>query len=195
MWLPFANISLKTSIDTLINSCILSRLDYCTSLLAGYPRLSNHSNKYRTLQPKSSLSLVERNPSNLFSSNCTGSPWCKITCLWDQILTGNLLNGEHRTCAETAAVSPGTSHATTKERYQYTTCVDTDNMRYKRTQSFIQNHVRHVRSESAREQRLVLYLKKKKLCVRARVRAKLCMRVFYHAVYENVCNFILILFF
>ena len=59
---------------TLANSCILSRLDCCTSLLAGYPQSSNHSNKYRTLQLNSSLNLVEQNTPNLFSSNCTGSP-------------------------------------------------------------------------------------------------------------------------
>ena len=49
------------------------------------------------------------------------------------------------------SISRGTSHATTKERYQYTTSVDINNMRYKRLQSLIQNHMRHVRSESARE--------------------------------------------
>ena len=53
-------------------------------------------------------------------------------------------------------IARGTSHATTKERYQYTTSVDI-NMRYKRIQSLIQNHMRHVRSESAREQRIALY--------------------------------------
>ena len=34
-----------------------------------------------------------------------------------------------------------TSLATTKERYQYTTSVDTKNARYKRMQSLIQNHI------------------------------------------------------
>ena len=54
-------------------------------------------------------------------------------------------------------VSCGTSHATTKECYQYTTSVDMKNMCYKRIQSLIQNHMWHdVRSESAREQRMVL---------------------------------------
>ena len=43
------------------------------------------------------------------------------------------------------------SHATTKERYQYTTSMDIHNTRYERIQSLIQNHMRHVRSESARE--------------------------------------------
>jgi len=55
------------------------------------------------------------------------------------------------------SISRGTSHATTKERYQYTTTVDINNMRYKRMQSHIQNHMRHVRSESPREQRIVPY--------------------------------------
>ena len=55
------------------------------------------------------------------------------------------------------SISRGTSHATTKERYQYTTSVDINNTRYKRIQSLIQNHMRHVRSESAREQIIELY--------------------------------------
>ena len=50
------------------------------------------------------------------------------------------------------SISRGTSHATSTERYQNTTLVDINNTRYKRIQSFIQNHMRHVRSESAREQ-------------------------------------------
>ena len=56
-------------------------------------------------------------------------------------------------------VSHGTSHATTKERYQYTTSVDINNTRYKRIQSLIQNHMRHVRSESAGEQKIALHKK------------------------------------
>ena len=61
------------------------------------------------------------------------------------------------------SISRGTSYATTKERYQYTTSVDINNTRYKkkekkkRIQSLNQNHMQHVRSESAREQRIVLY--------------------------------------
>ena len=55
------------------------------------------------------------------------------------------------------SISRGTSHATTTERYQYTTTVGIDNTRYKRIQSLIQNHMRHVRSESAREQIIELY--------------------------------------
>ena len=41
------------------------------------------------------------------------------------------------------SISRGTSHATTTERYQYTTSVDINNTRYKRIQSVIQNHMRH----------------------------------------------------
>ena len=55
------------------------------------------------------------------------------------------------------SISRGTSLATTKERYQYTTSVDINNMIYKRMQSLIQDHMRHVRSESAREHRTALY--------------------------------------
>ena len=54
-------------------------------------------------------------------------------------------------------ISRGTSHATLKERYQYTTSMDINNTRYERTQSLIQNHMRHVRIESAREHRITLY--------------------------------------
>ena len=55
------------------------------------------------------------------------------------------------------SISRGTSHATTKKRYQYTTSLDINNTRYKRMQSLIQNHMRYVRSESAREQIIELY--------------------------------------
>ena len=68
-----------------------------------------------------------------------------------------LLNGVHRNRAETTAVSRGISHITTKERYQYTTSFDTKSTRYERIQSLIQNHMQHVRSEFAREQRIALY--------------------------------------
>ena len=53
---------------------------------------------------------------------------------------------------EMAAVSLGTSHATSRKGYQYTTAVDIKNTRYKKIQSLI--HMRYVRSESAREQRI-----------------------------------------
>ena len=55
------------------------------------------------------------------------------------------------------SISRGTSNATTTERYQYITSVDLNNTRYKRIQSLIQNHMRPVRIESAREQRIALY--------------------------------------
>ena len=51
----------------------------------------------------------------------------------------------------------GTSHATTKQRDQHITSVDINNLCYKRIQSLIQNHIRHVRSEPAQEQRIVVY--------------------------------------
>ena len=43
-----------------------------------------------------------------------------------------------------------------KECYQYTTSVD-NNRCYKRMQSLIQNHMRHVLSESAQDQWIALY--------------------------------------
>ena len=55
------------------------------------------------------------------------------------------------------SISCGTSRAATTERYEYTTSMDINNTRSKRLQSLIQNHMRHVRSESAREQRTALY--------------------------------------
>ena len=39
------------------------------------------------------------------------------------------------------SISRGTSHATPKQRYQYTTSVDINNTRYKRIQSLIQNRM------------------------------------------------------
>ena len=69
--------------------------------------------------------------------------WCMVE--W---CTQNMRRNGSNSC--------GTSHATTEELYQYTTSVDINTTRYKRLQSLIQNHIRHVRSESAREQRTAL---------------------------------------
>ena len=56
------------------------------------------------------------------------------------------------------SISRGTSHATAKERYHFiTTSVDTNETRYKRMQSLIQNHTWHGRIESAWEQRMALH--------------------------------------
>ena len=60
---------------TLVNSCILSRLDYCSSLLAGYPQtvikpLQQVQNSAAKLIPTSHRAEHTK----LFSSNCTGSP-------------------------------------------------------------------------------------------------------------------------
>ena len=54
------------------------------------------------------------------------------------------------------SISCGTSHATSAERYQYTTSMDINNTRYKRIQSLIQNHI-PMCAVSAQEQRIVLY--------------------------------------
>ena len=63
------------------------------------------------------------------------------------------------------SISRGTSHATTTERYQYTTSADINNTRYKRMQTLIQNHMRHVRSESARERRIALNKSDQQHCI------------------------------
>ena len=55
------------------------------------------------------------------------------------------------------SISRGTSHGTTKS--QYTAFVNIKNTRSKRIQSLIQNRMRHVGSESAREQTIALYMK------------------------------------
>ena len=62
------------------------------------------------------------------------------------LYTGAWLNGVHRTCAETEASWCGTSHATTTERYQYTTFVNIKNTRYKRIQSLVRNYMRHIKA-------------------------------------------------
>ena len=53
-----------------------------------------------------------------------------------------------------SSISHGTSHATTKECYQYTTSVDINNTHYKKRYS---HSFRITCSESAREQRIALY--------------------------------------
>ena len=67
------------------------------------------------------------------------------------------LNSVHRICAETAAFHVAPAMQQPQSAYQYTTSVDINNTRYKRIQSLIYNHMRHVRIESAREQRIALY--------------------------------------
>ena len=67
-----------------------------------------------------------------------------------------------RNLRQNGSISCGTSHATTTERYQYTTSVDINNTRYKKRKEE-EDKVTHseyhanVRSESAREQRIALY--------------------------------------
>ena len=67
---------IKDATKTLANPCILSRLDYCNSLPAGYPQMV-----IKPLQQvqNSATKLIlnsrrEQNTPNLFSSNCTGFP-------------------------------------------------------------------------------------------------------------------------
>ena len=56
------------------------------------------------------------------------------------LYTGACLNGVHRTCAKTASVPHGTSHAVTRECCQYTTSVDTKNMHYEVMQPLSESH-------------------------------------------------------
>ena len=94
-----------------------------------------------------------------------------LTCVWPLIYTSSVTITSHVLCVyiytssvaitshvvcvyiyiHHGSISRGTSHATTTERYQYTTSVYINNMRCKRIQSLIQKHMRHVRSESARD--------------------------------------------
>jgi len=61
--------------------------------------------------------------------------------------------------AETAAVSRGTSHITSKQRYNnlYVTSVGIPKTRYKNLQSLILNHTRQGLNESVRTWRIALY--------------------------------------
>ena len=76
---------------------------------------------------------------------------------WSDTVTWCMVEWCTQNMHRDSSISRGTSHATTKEHYQYTTSEHINNTRYKRIQSLIQNHMRHVRIESAREQRIALY--------------------------------------
>ena len=51
---------------------------------------------------------------------------------WSDPVKWALLYSVHRTCAETAAVSHGTSNVTTKQCFQYTTSMEINKKRYKK---------------------------------------------------------------
>ena len=59
--------------------------------------------------------------------------------------------------AETAAVSRGTGHVTTKHRCKYTTSADTQNRAVRKVVTHLESHMRLARSESCRERGLALY--------------------------------------
>ena len=86
---------------------------------------------------------------------CTPAPylcgfeWSDTVNWWMVECTQNLRRN--------SSISRGTSHAATKERYQYTTSVVINNACYKRLLSLIQNHTRLELSESARGQRIAIY--------------------------------------
>ena len=67
--------------------------------------------------------------------------------------------------AETAAVSRGTGHVTTKQRCKYTTSMDTQNRAMKKVVTHLESHMRLDRSESCRERRLALYKSDQQACV------------------------------
>ena len=59
---------------------------------------------------------------------------------WSDTVTWCMVEWWTQNLRRSGSISRGTSHATTTERYQYTTSVDINNTRYKRIQSLIQNH-------------------------------------------------------
>ena len=56
----------KDATKILVNSCILSRLDYSRQAIS--------TDCYQSTPTNTELNLVEQNTPNLFSCNCTGSP-------------------------------------------------------------------------------------------------------------------------
>ena len=60
----------------------------------------------------------------------------------------------HRKCAETAAVSRGTSHVTTKQRCKYTTSADIQKRGVLKLQALIQSRMR---LERGGKQKIALY--------------------------------------
>ena len=113
-----------------------SRVSFLCWLLFQYP----FHPRVTTVAGKRSRSFCHKCSGTLHTYTLPMWLWMKWHC--------NLVHGWN------GRISRGTSHATSTERYQYTTSVDINNTRYKRIQSLIQNHVR---SESAREQRIALY--------------------------------------
>ena len=71
---------------------------------------------------------------------------------WHDMMQGCVVYG-----AKTEAVLGGTRHVKTKQHCKYTTLVAVQKTCYKKPQSLISSHIWHEHSESAREQRKVLY--------------------------------------
>ena len=103
------------------------------------------------------VTAVARKRSRPFRQKCSGrlqlnthTPYlCGFE--WSDIVNWFTVEWWMQNLRPYGSISHGTSHATIKERYQYTTSGDINNTCYKRIQSLIQNHVRHVHSESAWE--------------------------------------------
>ena len=119
---------------TLVDWCILSRLDFWNSLLVGYrhAQSSNHCSKYRPLRPNSSLNLVEKNRLNLLKLR--------------DMVHGCMVYTER---AETATVSRGTSHVKTKQRSKYTSSVAIVKTRYEKRHALT-----HLESQATNAQRV-----------------------------------------
>ena len=60
---------------------------------------------------------------------------------WSDTVTWCMVEWCTQNLRRNGSISRGTSHATSTERYQYTTSVDINNTRYKRIQLLIQNHM------------------------------------------------------
>ena len=73
--LPLRQYLTEDATKTLVNSCILSSLDYCNSLLAGYPQtVIKPLQQVQNSAAKLILTSHRAEHTKLFSSNCTGSP-------------------------------------------------------------------------------------------------------------------------
>ena len=95
--------------------------------------------------------LKQQLRSALVSGQWRGDTALSLPLFWRRSTVSPVFFGRYpRSSLHTLALCP-------KERYQYTTSVDIKITCYKRIQSLIQNHMRHVHRESAREQRIELY--------------------------------------
>ena len=102
-----------------------SRVNFLCWLLFRYPFHPRVSYR-RAVARKRSRSFCQKCrwqvTAKLSNYQCILSMWPVLNEV--TLSTSAWLNGVHKTCTETAAVSHGTSHATTKQRCKYTTSVN-----------------------------------------------------------------------